>query len=94
MILAQATPSNSTDRQRASASWLRQHYSIQGCKPRSSTLQLDETTGYITLVFDQLLRGVSYDPWVTIQVDVDADGAWRSYDRRSGWSDWQDRPTP
>ena len=88
MILIIATAGNSTEDQRNNAAKLHLWYRQSGWKPRNSTLQVDETTGYVSMVFDHCAHGVAYDPWTTVQLDVDPNGLWRSWNKRDGWSTW------
>ena len=88
MILVHATTDNATEQQLDQAAKLLRLWRDSGFKPRSSTLQVDEVTGYITMVFDHCAYG-HVDPWSTIQLDVDADGQFRLWSRKDGWTRWQ-----
>lgn len=89
MILVHATLTNTTETQLVEAAKLLKLWRDSGFQARSTTLQLDETTGYIAMVFDHCAHGVSYDPWTTVQIEVDADGLYRLWSRKNGWTDWQ-----
>jgi len=88
MILVHANSDNATEVQLDQAAKLHRLWRESGFLPRNSTLQVDEVTGYITMVFDHCAHGAAYDPWTTVQINVDAEGRYQLWSRKSGWSRW------
>ena len=88
MILVHASLDNATPTQLFNAAKLQRFWVDCGWKVRSSTLQVDTTTGYVTMVYDHCAYGVAYDPWTTVEMQVDSDGQFRLWNRKSGWTNW------
>lgn len=90
MILVQANDKNCTFKQLSEARQLQALWVASGYRPRNpSHLQFDTTRDCIALILDHCAHGVSYDPWSTTHIEIDAEGCSRTYNSRDrAWSGW------